>query len=234
MAWLRQLLDWQKEAAEPGEFLDSLRYDLHSTEVFVFTPKGDVLSLPAGATPVDFAYAVHTEVGHRCIGRRVNGPPGAARVHAGQRRRRRDLHQQGRQRPPLAGLAAVRPQPRAKNKIKQWFAKERREDAVEAGKEALTRAIRKQGLPLQRVLAGEALPTIVKDLHLTDVTALYVEVGEGRLSAQTVVQKVMTALGGSEGAVEDLAETAVPTRPARGRAPAATPASSSRACPTSG
>jgi GTP pyrophosphokinase len=73
MAWLRQLLDWQKEAADPGEFLDSLRYDLHSTEVFVFTPKGDVLSLPAGATPVDFAYAVHTEVGHRCIGRRVNG-----------------------------------------------------------------------------------------------------------------------------------------------------------------
>ena len=73
MAWLRQLLDWQKEAADPGEFLDSLRYDLHSTEVFVFTPKGDVLSLPAGATPVDFAYAVHTEVGHRCIGARVNG-----------------------------------------------------------------------------------------------------------------------------------------------------------------
>ena len=102
MAWLRQLLDWQKEAADPGEFLDSLRFDLHSSEVFVFTPKGDVVPLLAGATPVDFAYAVHTEVGHRCIGARVNGRLVAAGVGARQRRRRRDLHQQGRERRPLA------------------------------------------------------------------------------------------------------------------------------------
>jgi GTP pyrophosphokinase len=215
MAWLRQLLDWQKEAADPGEFLDSLRYDLHSTEVFVFTPKGDVMSLPAGATSVDFAYAVHTEVGHRCIGARVNGRlvPLESTLDNGDvieifTSKADSAH------PSQDWLQFVQ-SPRARNKIKQWFAKERREDAVEAGKEALTRAIRKQGLPLQRVLAGEALPTIVKDLHLTDVTALYVEVGEGRLSAQSVVQKVMAALGGAEGSVEDLAETAVPTGPAR-------------------
>ncbi|MFP5219242.1 MAG: RelA/SpoT family protein [Actinomycetes bacterium] len=214
MTWLRQLLDWQKEAADPGEFLDSLRYDLHSTEVFVFTPKGDVVSLPAGATPVDFAYAVHTEVGHRCIGARVNGRlvPLESTLDNGDvveifTSKAESAH------PSQDWLQFVK-SPRARNKIRQWFAKERREDAVEAGKDALARAVRKQGLPLQRVLAGEALPTIVKDLHLSDVTALYGEIGEGRLAAQSVVQKVMNALGGAEGAVEDLAETAVPTRPA--------------------
>jgi GTP diphosphokinase / guanosine-3',5'-bis(diphosphate) 3'-diphosphatase len=215
MAWLRQLLDWQKEAADPGEFLDSLRYDLHSTEVFVFTPKGDVLSLPAGSTSVDFAYAVHTEVGHRCIGSRVNGRlvPLESTLDNGDvveifTSKAESAH------PSQDWLQFVK-SPRARNKIKQWFAKERREDAVDAGKDALARAVRKQGLPLQRVLAGEALPRIVKDLHLTDVTALYVEIGEGRVSAQSVVNKAMAALGGTEGAVEDLAETAVPTRPAK-------------------
>ncbi|MFN2539061.1 MAG: ACT domain-containing protein, partial [Mycobacteriales bacterium] len=107
----------------------------------------------------------------------------------------------------------------ARNKIRQWFAKERREDAVEQGKDAISRAVRKAGLPLQRMLGGDALPTIARDLRLADVTALYVEVGEGRVSAQTVVQRVMAGMGGEEGAVEDLAETAVPTRQARARTP---------------
>ena len=211
MAWLRQLLDWQKEAADPGEFMDSLRFDLHSTEVFVFTPKGDVVSLPAGATPVDFAYSVHTEVGHRCIGARVNGRlvPLESTLDNGDvvevfTSKAENAH------PSQDWLQFVK-SPRARNKIKQWFAKERREDAVEAGKEAITRAVRKQGLPLQRLLAGEALPNVAKELRLTDVTSLYVEVGEGRVSAQSVVQRIMAGLGGTEGAVEDLAETAVPS-----------------------
>jgi len=223
MAWLRQLLDWQKEAADPGEFLDSLRYDLHSTEVFVFTPKGDVLALPAGATPVDFAYAVHTEVGHRCIGARVNGRlvPLESPLDNGDvveifTSKADSAH------PSQDWLQFVK-SPRARNKIRQWFAKERREDAVEAGKEALARAVRKQGLPLQRLLGGDALPTVAKDLRLTDVTALYVEIGEGRLSAQSVVQRVMSSMGGAEGAVEDLAETAVPTRPRRRPGPGTDP-----------
>jgi guanosine-3',5'-bis(diphosphate) 3'-pyrophosphohydrolase len=219
MAWLRQLLDWQKEAADPGDFLDSLRFDLHSAEVFVFTPKGDVLSLPSASTPVDFAYAVHTEVGHRCIGARVNGRlvPLESTLDNGDvveifTSKAENAH------PTRDWLQFVK-SPRARNKIRQWFAKERREDAVDNGKEAISRAMRKAGLPLQRVLGGDALPTMARDLRLPDVTALYVEVGEGRLSAQTVVQKVMAALGGAEGAVEDLAETAVPTRPARPRPP---------------
>ena len=211
MAWLRQLLDWQKEAADPGEFMDSLRYDLHSTEVFVFTPKGDVVSLPAAATPVDFAYAVHTEVGHRCIGARVNGRlvPLESPLDNGDvveifTSKAESAH------PSRDWLQFVK-SPRARNKIKAWFAKERREDAIDEGKDAITRAVRKQGLPLQRLLAGEALPNLAKELHLADVTALYAEVGEGRVSAQHVVQRIIAGLGGAEGAVEDLAETAVPS-----------------------
>ena len=223
MAWLRQLLDWQKEAADPGEFMDSLRFDLHSTEVFVFTPKGDVISLPAAATPVDFAYAVHTEVGHRCIGARVNGRlvPLESPLDNGDvveifTSKAESAH-------PSQDWLQFVTSPRARNKIRAWFAKERREDAIEAGKEAITRAVRKQGLPLQRLLAGEALPNLAKELHLADVTSLYAEVGEGRVSAQHVVQRIMAALGGTEGAVEDLAETAVPTAPVRRPRPASDP-----------
>jgi GTP pyrophosphokinase len=217
MAWLRQLLDWQKEAADPGDFLDSLRFDLHSAEVFVFTPKGDVVSLPSGATPVDFAYGVHTEVGHRCIGARVNGRlvPLESTLDNGDvveifTSKAESAH------PSRDWLQFVK-SPRARNKIRQWFAKERREDAVENGKDHIGRAMRKAGLPLQRLLGGDALLNLAKEMRLTDVTALYVEVGEGRISAQTVVQKIMAGMGGAEGAVEDLAETAVPTRPARPR-----------------
>ena len=217
MAWLRQLLDWQKEAADPGEFLDSLRFDLHSAEVFVFTPKGDVVSLPSGATPVDFAYGVHTEVGHRCIGARVNGRlvPLESTLDNGDvveifTSKAETAH------PTQDWLQFVK-SPRARNKIRQWFAKERREDAVEAGKDQLGRAMRKAGLPLQRLLGGDALPTIAKELRLTDLSTLFAEVGEGRISAQAVVAKVIAGMGGAEGAVEDLAETAAPTRPARSR-----------------
>jgi GTP pyrophosphokinase len=223
MSWLRQLLDWQKESADPGEFLDSLRFDLHQTEVFVFTPKGDVMSLPAGSTPVDFAYAVHTEVGHRCIGARVNGRlvPLESTLDNGDvvevfTSKTESAH------PSQDWLQFVK-SPRARNKIRQWFAKERREDAVELGKEAIGRAMRKQGLPLQRLLGGEALLTLSKEMRLPDITALYAEVGEGRVSAQTIVQRVMQAMGGAEGAVEDLAETAVPTKPVRRPRPAADP-----------
>src|SRR3954469_8223255 len=212
MVWLRQLVDWQRETQDPGEFLDSLRFDLHAQEVFVFTPKGDVLALPASATPVDFAYAVHTEVGHRCIGARVNGRlvPLESTLDNG------DVVEIFTSKAENAGpsrdwMSFVR-SPRARNKIRQWFARERREDAIEEGKESISRAMRKQGLPLQRLMGGDALLTLAKDLRFTDVSALYAAVGEGHLSAQSVVQRLVQALGGPEGAVEDIAETAVPTR----------------------
>jgi GTP diphosphokinase / guanosine-3',5'-bis(diphosphate) 3'-diphosphatase len=215
MMWLRQLLEWQRETTEPDEFLDSLRFDLHADEVFVFTPKGDVRALPMGATPVDFAYAVHTEVGHRCIGARVNGRlvPLESPLDNG------DVVEVFTSKAPTAGpsrdwLTFVK-SARARNKIRQWFAKERREDAIEEGKDSITRAMRKQGLPLQRLLGGDSLLTIARDMRYTDVSALYAAVGEGHVSAQTVVQRLVQSLGGPEGAVEDIAETAVPTRKPR-------------------
>ncbi|MEZ7130916.1 bifunctional (p)ppGpp synthetase/guanosine-3',5'-bis(diphosphate) 3'-pyrophosphohydrolase [Nonomuraea sp. AD125B] len=216
MAWLRQLLDWQKETADPGEFLESLRFDLSVSEVYVFTPKGQVIALPEGATPVDFAYAVHTEVGHRCIGARVNGRlvPLESRLGNG------DTVEIFTSKSPDAGpsrdwLKFVK-SGRARNKIRQWFSKERRETAIEAGKEAIGRAMRKQGLPLQRLMSGEALLALARDLRYSDVSALYAAVGEGHIAAQAVVQKLVTSIGGVDSAEEDIAETSLPTR-LRGR-----------------
>ncbi len=212
MLWLRQLLDWQREAQEPGEFLETLRYDLGPQEVFVFTPKGDVISLPGEATPVDFAFAVHTEVGYRCIGARVNG----SLVSLDSKLINGDVVEVFTSRSATAGpsrdwLEFVGSS-RARTKIRQWFTKERREDAIEAGKDALTKAMRKAGLPLQRLMGGDALATLAADLHHADVSALYAAVGEHQVSATSVVEKLLVALGGSEGAAEDIAETAIPTK----------------------
>ncbi|WP_326647046.1 RelA/SpoT family protein [Streptosporangium sp. NBC_01755] len=216
MAWLRQLLDWQKETADPGEFLESLRFDLSVSEVYVFTPRGQVIALPENATPVDFAYAVHTEVGHRCIGARVNGRlvPLESRLGNG------DTVEIFTSKSPDAGpsrdwLKFVK-SGRARNKIRQWFSKERRETAIEAGKEAIGRAMRKQGLPLQRLMSGESLLVLARELRYPDVSALYAAVGEGHIAAQAVVQKLVTSIGGVDGAEEDIAETSVPTK-LRGR-----------------
>ncbi|WUG43311.1 bifunctional (p)ppGpp synthetase/guanosine-3',5'-bis(diphosphate) 3'-pyrophosphohydrolase [Kitasatospora sp. NBC_00458] len=211
MAWLRQLLDWQKETADPSEFLESLRFDLASNEVFVFTPKGDVIALPAGATPVDFAFAVHTEVGYRTIGARVNGRlvPLESTLENG------DAVEVFTSKAENAGpsrdwLGFVK-SPRARNKIRAWFSKERREEAIEQGKDAIARAMRKQGLPIQRILTGDSLVTLAHEMRYPDISSLYAAIGEGHVAAQNIVQKLVQALGGEEGATEDLAETATPT-----------------------
>jgi GTP pyrophosphokinase len=211
MGWLRQLLDWQRELQEPEEFLDSLRYDLGASEVYVFTPKGDVVALPAGSTPVDFAYAVHTEIGHRCIGARVNGKLVALESVLDNGETVEVFTSKAENAGPSRDWLGFVKSPRARTKIRQWFARERREDAIDAGKTALSRAMRKAALPMQRLLSGDALPTIARGLHLTDVSALYAAVGEGHLSAQSVVQKLVAQLGGLEGATEDIAETARPS-----------------------
>ena len=211
MGWLRQLLEWQRELQEPEEFLDSLRYDLGSSEVYVFTPKGDVVALPAGSTPVDFAYAVHTEIGHRCIGARVNGKLVALESVLDNGETVEVFTSKAENAGPSRDWLGFVKSPRARTKIRQWFARERREDAIDAGKTALTRAMRKAALPMQRLLSGDALLTIARDLHLTDVAALYAAVGEGHVSAQSVVQKLVAQLGGLEGATEDMAETARPS-----------------------
>lgn len=215
MAWLRQLLDWQKETEDPSEFLESLRFDLSTNEVFVFTPKGDVIALPAGATPVDFAFAVHTEVGYRCIGARVNGRlvPLESTLENG------DAVEVFTSKAENAGpsrdwLGFVK-SPRARNKIKAWFSKERREEAIEQGKEAIARAMRKQGLPIQRILTGDSLVTLAHEMRYPDISSLYAAIGEGHVAAQNIVQKLVQALGGEDGATDDLAETATPTHDGR-------------------
>ncbi|MGW8375825.1 RelA/SpoT family protein [Actinacidiphila sp. SB3-2] len=212
MSWLRQLLDWQKETEDPGEFLESLRFDLSRNEVFVFTPKGDVIALPAGATPVDFAYAVHTEVGHRTIGARVNGRlvPLESTLDNG------DTVEVFTSKAPGAGpsrdwLGFVK-SPRARNKIRAWFTRERRDEAIEQGKDAIARAMRKQNLPIQRILTGDSLVTLAHEMRYPDISALYAAIGEGHVTAQSVVQKLVQALGGEEAANEDLAETSPPAR----------------------
>jgi GTP pyrophosphokinase len=212
LGWLRQLLEWQRETDDPDEFLDSLRFDLNSTEVFVFTPKGDVIALPSGATPVDFAYSVHTEVGHKCVGARVNGKLVSleSALESGDVVEVFTTKAEGAG--PSRDWLTFAASPRAKSKIKAWFSRERREEAIEAGKESIVRAMRKQGLPLQRLMTNQAMQGIAAELHQTDITALYASVGEGRISAATIVQRLVDAAGGVEGASDDVAETFTPSR----------------------
>jgi guanosine-3',5'-bis(diphosphate) 3'-pyrophosphohydrolase len=210
MAWMRQLLDWQREAADPGEFLEALRYDLAVQEIFVFTPKGDLITLPTGSTPVDFAYAVHTEVGHRCIGARVNG-----RLVALERKLENgEVVEIFTSKAPNAGPSrdwqTFVVSPRAKGKIRQWFAKERREEALETGKDAIAREVRRSGLPLQRLMNAESMAALARELRYTDVSALYTAVGEGHVSARHVVQRLVAQLGGDDEATDELAERSTP------------------------
>ena len=199
LGWLRQMLDWQREAQAPEDFLDMLRYDLGAGQVYVFTPKGDVIALPSGATPVDFAYSVHTEVGHRCIGARVNGKLVALESTLDNGDTVEVFTSKAENAGPSRDWLNFVKSPRSRNKIRQWFAKERREDAIEAGKTALSKAMRKAALPIQRVLGGDQLSTLAKDLHLADVSALYAAIGENHVSAQSVVQKLIAMLGGTRG-----------------------------------
>lgn len=213
MQWLRQLVDWQRETADPSEFLDSLRFEIGGVEVYVFTPKGDVMALPAGSTPVDFAYAVHTEVGHRTMGARVNGRlvPLDSTLDNG------DVVDVLTSKAEAAGpsrdwLAFVK-SPRARNKIRQWFSKERREEAVEHGKDLIAKVMRKQNLPIQRLLSHESLVGLATEMRFADVTALYAAIGEGQASAASVVTRLLQGMGGADGTAEDMAEV---TRPGHG------------------
>ncbi len=215
--WLRQLMEWQRETEDPDEFLDALRYDLGSSEVFVFTPKGDVVALPSNATPVDFAYSVHTDVGHRCVGARVNGKlvPLESTLENG------DVVEIFTSKADGAGpsrdwLTFVQ-SPRARSKIKAWFSRERRDEAIDTGKDSIVRAMRKQGLPLQRMMTNQALTTIAADLHQSDISALYAAVGEGRISAATIVQRLVDSAGGVDGAADDAAEMVSPINVQRQR-----------------
>lgn len=217
MAWLRQLLEWQKETEDPTEFLESLRYEMSQREVYVFTPKGDVTVLPAGSTPIDFAYAVHTEVGHRCVGARVNGRLVALESTLENGDVVEVLTSKAEGAGPSRDWLNIVHSPRARNKIRQWFSKSRREEMVEAGQDLIGKAMRKQHLPLQRMLNHQTLSALAGELHYADVDALYAAVGEGHVSAPNVVSRLVAAVGGEEGAKEDMAESVRVGRPIRRR-----------------
>lgn len=194
MAWLAHITDWQADTSDPGEFLESLRFEIGAKEVYVFTPQGKVIGLPSGATPVDFAYAVHTEIGHRTMGSKVNGRlvPLDTALASGE------VVEVFTSKNPDAGpskdwLSFVK-SPRARNKIKQWFTKERREEAIEQGKDSIARAMRKQNLPLQKLMGQDSFSQVAALMRYDDVSALYAAVGEGHVSTQSVLEKVVANL----------------------------------------
>lgn len=195
MLWLRQLHDWQKETEDPSEFLEALRFDLGTPEVFVFTPKGNVIALPGGSTPVDFAYAVHTEVGNRCVGAKVNGRLVALESPLSNGDVVDVLTNKSDNASPSRDWLNFVKSPRARSKIKSWFSKERREEAIDAGRESIARQMRKAGLPLQKIFAGHSLLELAHELKYPDISALYAAVGDGHVSAASVVEKLVSTLG---------------------------------------
>jgi guanosine-3',5'-bis(diphosphate) 3'-pyrophosphohydrolase len=209
LAWLAQMLEWQRETSDPREFMESLKIDLYHDQVFVFTPKGDVVSLPAGATPIDFAYAIHTEVGHRCIGGNVNGKlvPLDYRLQTGDTVAVLTSKAQGAG--PSRDWLQVVATPRARNKIRQWFARERREDATVTGRDMLQRELRREGLPLKRLTTEETLGRVAADLKYPSLDAMLVAVGEGHVSPQSVVIRLTRLISQEE---EEVAEVP-PARP---------------------
>ena len=197
MAWLGQMLEWLKEMADPREFMESLKIDLYGGQVFVFTPKGDVMNLPAGSTPVDFAYAVHTEVGHRTIGAKVSGRlvPLDYELRTGDTVEILTSKAQG-EGPSQDWLKFV-VTPRARTKVRQWFSRERREDALDEGRDALQRAMRKQNVPFKRLATEETLERVAEDMKFPSLESLYIAVGEGHVSPQSIIARLSRIVTGT-------------------------------------
>jgi GTP pyrophosphokinase len=210
LVWLKHLSDWQAETQDPGEFLDALRFEIGAKEVYVFTPKGKVIGLPSGATAVDFAYAVHTEVGHRTIGAKVNGRiiPLDSTLNSG------DVVEvftsKSLDASPSKDWLNFVASPRARAKIKHHFSQERREDAIELGKETLTKTMRRMGLPLQQLMSPDSLAKLVAELSLQDVSALFAAIGEGQISAQSIIDRLTASTGSDQ---DSDAEFELPSAP---------------------
>ncbi len=203
LAWLSRIVDWQSETTDPSVFMANLITDLEQDEVFVFTPKGDVITLPVGATPVDFAYAVHTEVGHACIGGKVNG----RLVSLDSELISGDIVEiftsktegSGPSRDWLRFVASGK----AKSKIKQWHQRERREDAIASGREELMDALRRDGLPVQQVLGSSSLDEVAADMNYTERDSLFAAIGEGHVSGRAVASRLGVSLRDGSGDQEE-------------------------------
>jgi len=213
LPWLTQLLEWQDEVHEPGDYLESLRIDLYQDEVFVFTPKGEVLGLPANATPIDFAYAVHTEVGHRCIGARVNGRlvPLDHRLDNGDTVE--IMTSKAEDASPSRDWLKLAVSSRARSKIRAHFNREQREDTFVRGRDAVQRALRRKGIGYARAMASGELTEVARSLNYRGTDALFLAVGEGHVAANSVAQALVDLLVGDDHDADE-AHTAIQRRPA--------------------
>ncbi len=199
LTWLRSMLDWQKDLSDPREFMETLRTDLFEDEVYVFTPKGEVKSLAAGATPLDFAYEVHTEIGHRCVGARVNGKivPLHYELRSGDIV---EILTSKRDRGPSRDWLAMVKTTRARNKIKAWFKAESRQDTEHTGRELLQEHLRKQGLPAQKITGSALLADVIREVGYRKADDFYIALGAAKVSPKLVVNKVMQRLKQGESA----------------------------------
>ncbi len=219
--WMQRIVDFQNETTDPIEFLEALKLDLEEDEVYVFTPKGKVIALTANATPVDFAYSIHTEVGHRCIGAKVNGRlvPLETKLNSA------DTVEIFTSKAPTAGPSrdwlGIVASSRARTKIRQWFSRERREDAIELGREELIKELRREGLPVQKLASERALAELAVTMNYADIDALHAAIGDNRISARAVAQRILRDLRGGV-YEEQLPVTArqqpIAARPGRGSA----------------
>ncbi len=199
LKWLRSLVDWQKDMADPREFMDALKVDLFEDEVFVFTPKGEVKSLASGATPLDFAYEIHTDVGHRCVGAKVNGKivPLSYQLRSGDIV---EVLTSKRERGPSRDWLALVRTTRARNKIKAWFKAESRKDTEHTGRELLQDHLKKQGLPAQKLVGSPLLADVIREMGFRKGEDFYIALGGAKISPKVVVNKVMQRLKQGEAA----------------------------------
>ena len=211
LKWIQQLADWTSETPDSNEFLGSLKEDLGAAEVYVFTPKGKIVSLPANATPVDFAYAVHTEVGHRTMGARVNGRlvPLDTKLENGDTVE--VLTSKSDNAGPSRDWLSFVKSPKARNKIRQWFSKERRTEAIEEGRDELTRAMRKRNLPIGTLLTTQALVGVADELNFPNPGAVFAAIGDGQISTQNVIAHLVKDAGSDE-VDEEVEQEALPLR----------------------
>jgi GTP diphosphokinase / guanosine-3',5'-bis(diphosphate) 3'-diphosphatase len=199
--WLRHLLDWQQDTADPQEFAETLKADLFEDEVFVFTPKGEVKSLAAGATPLDFAYEIHTDVGHRCVGAKVNGKivPLHYTLQSGDIV---EVLTSKKERGPSRDWLALAKTTRAQSKIRAWFKRERREDSERSGREILHENLKRAGLPPQKIAGSPLLADVIREMGFRKGEDFYIALGQAKISSKTVVNKLMHRLKEGESAVE--------------------------------
>ncbi len=201
LKWLRSMLDWQQELSDPQEFMESLKDGLFEDEVYVFTPKGEVKSLASGATPLDFAYEVHTEIGHRCVGARVNGKivPLHYELRSGDIV---EILTAKRERGPSRDWLAMVKTTRARNKIRAWFKAESRQDTEHTGRDLLQEHLKKQGLPAQKITGSALLADVIREMGYRKADDFYIALGGAKISPKVVLNKIMQRLKQGEAADE--------------------------------